>query len=868
MRNKLILIASIIALYCLETTARAIADSVPYFKDVYTLRAVESDKYASLAMDGEDRLWLAAVSTLDKKDRIIVRRFLVDEWSKPVILSTGEGMETAPSLMADASGNLLLVWHARRDGVWSLYERRLGDNMKWRAERRIGSSQSNELYPRLCLDNEGRIWLVSEKISGSEMSVNLRILEEKNGQDLWSDPVAVYLEGQDRRPVLAAKQGGGVWIAWDSTRTGNYDIFLSSAYEKRTESGAAIELGALEQVTAHATFDDTPSLVADPNTGDLWVAWNSMRAHSGDIVRTDQHLGDAFVRCYRDGRWLTPPGVVSTALPGQASFGAVNKSPHAAVPPEWHWKQTQSYPRVIIDGRQRLWVIWRTDATGAHNFDLFARVYDLDGSTWSEELNLTKPFQGKDQWPAFVLDRKNDLWMAWEGQAKPIDPNSSLGRGDVDVFNTKDLPNNIFVGVLALPESAEKKLSVNWKYAPLGTAPMDIFNPEIAREPMVPGPPPGATRTSDGRYGIYFGDPHSHSVLSDAKIGWPDQILTVGRDKYGLDFAVVTDHSEMGRLQTGQYGELQLLAREFTEAGKFISFTGFEWTDGTQKYGHRVVLYKQDDAPHYGTNEPGADTIEELFDHAREHDGLMSTHHPGQAQWGRWNPDNHDPRVEPNFEIASWHGRFEYYSNPWQGRRQVPGHQYQDALRRGYRVGAMAASDTHHLIPGQGGLTAVLAESLEREPVFEAVRNRRIYATTGEKIVLEFSINGQPMGSELAATNHLQLNVRVVGTDAIDRIEIVKDMVNTFAAVRVEQNPDNSEGAFVLYDAGKPAGGELLPWADTSRLNFEMEDEITDTEIHSYYVRVTQDNTEQAWSSPIWVTAQSTMPPQSRKLGK
>ncbi len=864
MRISKVLTPLLITICGMGITASASAESNPYLKNVHTLRAVESDKYASLALDGEGRRWLAAVSALDKKDRIIVRSYLGNEWSEPEIMSAGEGVESGPALIADSSGNLLLVWHGRRDGVWSLYERRLGKNLKWGSEKRIGSSPGNELHPQLCLDDEGRVWLASENISGSKMSINLRVWQDNGGKNSWSDPVIVYPDGQDRRPVLAPKPGGGVWLAWDSNRTGNYDIFLSSANWQTKEMGGSIEVGALEQVTADAAFDDTPSLATDPNTGDLWVAWNSMRAHSGDLVRTDRHLGDAFVRCYRDGLWLTPPGVVSAALPGQASFGAVNKSPHAAVPPKWHWKQTQSYPRVFIDGPQRrLWVVWRTDATGAHNFDLFARVYDLNVSAWYGELNLTKPYLGKDQWPSFVLDRENDLWMAWEGQAKPIDPNSSLGRGDVDIFNTKDLPNNIFVGRLELP----KTMAEDWIFAPLMTVPEEVFNSESAKEPAIPGPPPGTIRTADGLYGIYFGDPHSHSVLSDAKIGWPDQILTLGRDKYGLDFAVVTDHSEMGRLQNGQYSELQLLAREFTDPGKFISFTGFEWTDGTQKYGHRVVLYKQDVAPHYGTNEKAADTIEKLYDHAREHDGLMSTHHPGQAQWGRWNTDNHDPQVEPNFEITSWHGRFEYYSNPWQGRRQVPGHQYQDALSKGYRLGAMGASDTHHLIPGQGGLTAVLAESLDRESVFEAVRSRRIYATTGDKIIIEFTINGQPMGSEIAGVSHLNLKVEAKGTDAIDRIEIVKDLVDTYAAVRVSQNPDSAEGTFVLYDAGQPAGGELLPSEDTRQLSFEMEDEISDAEIHSYYLRVTQDNTEQAWSSPIWVTTQPKMPPQVRKLG-
>ena len=216
--------------------------------------------------------------------------------------------------------------------------------------------------------------------------------------------------------------------------------------------------------------------------------------------------------------------------------------------------------------------------------------------------------------------------------------------------------------------------------------------------------------------------------------------------------------------------------------------------------------------------------------------------------------------MEPNFEICSWHGRFEFYGNPWEGRRQVPGHQYQDQLRRGRKVGVMGASDTHHLQPGEGGLTAVLAESLDRGPVFEAVRRRRIYATTGDKIVLEFTANGRPMGEEIEATGAVELKVRVEGTAAVDRVEIVKDLVDTFAAVRIEQNPAGPDGVFMLYDPATPEGGERLARDDMSRLRFTMRDRGTPGREHTYYVRVTQANGQQAWSSPIWVKFKAPTP--------
>src|SRR6185503_18061001 len=166
----------------------------------------------------------------------------------------------------------------------------------------------------------------------------------------------------------------------------------------------------------------------------------------------------------------------------------------------------------------------------------------------------------------------------------------------------------------------------------------------------------------------------------------------------------------------------------------------------------------------------------------------------------------------------------EYYGNPHEGRRQVPGHQWHDALRRGRHVGAMAASDTHHLTPGEGGITAVLAEKLDRESIFDAIRSRRNYATTGPRIVLEFTAAGAPMGSRITHSGPLEMRVRVEGTAAIDRVEIVRNLIDTFAAVRIEQNPTGPDGVYILYDPADAQGTNRIPSTDTSKLTFTVRD--------------------------------------------
>lgn len=801
---------------------------------VETVPAARSDKYPSLAFDASGRLWLARVVMGPEEDAVVVRSRGDAGWSPDATLAAG--IEGAPRLLADGR-TLWLFWHGRRGGNWDVYARR-HDGRRWGPEEQLTASPAAEWHPVVARDTRGRVWLACETVADGGFAIEVRVREYGR----WSAPVRLGGgNGIDRRPALAPAREGGVWLAWDSTRTGNPDVFLA----RLDARGGAPIAASEEPVTAHASIDDSPSLATDPADGTVWVGWNSMRGHARDPLRTDRHSGDAFVRGRRDGRWLAPPSPHAGAEAGQVSFGAVVKTPRDAVDPYWHWKQTQNYPVVALDGRRRLWVVWRTDATGAHNFDLWARVYD--GAGWSDERHLTTPYGGRDEWPALAPSPAGDLWLAWEGQPDPAGSGgAALGRGDVDVFNTLAAPNAVFVGRLEAPAGPAAP-------APLADVAADILRPEEQPLPRLPGPPAGGVATDDGRYRIYFGDPHSHSILSDAKTGHPDQLLHLARDHFGLDYAVVSDHSEMGRLQHGEYAEIRAIARAFTRPGRFLSFSGFEWTAGS-RYGHRVVLFKQDETPQLAFSTPEGDTIEELYALARKHDGLMSPHHTGQATWGRWNPEHHDAEVERNFEICSWHGRFEFYGNPWEGRRQVPGHQYQDQLRRGRKVGVMGASDTHHLQPGQGGLTAVLAEALDRGPVFEAVRQRRIYATTGDRIVLEFRANGRPMGEEIEAEGPVDLSVRVEGTAAVDRVEIVKDLVDTFAAVRVEQNPAGPDGAFVLYDPAAREGGERLERDDMSKLRFAVRDRGAPGREHAYYVRVTQANGEQAWSSPIWVT--------------
>ncbi|HQQ79407.1 MAG TPA: hypothetical protein PLB01_18815, partial [Thermoanaerobaculia bacterium] len=427
----------LLAAACLAPPARAADGGLEAVETVST--PGRFDKYPSVAFDASGDLWCAFTTTDGANDRVVVRRRKDGVWSDEERLDAGEGLESAAMLVVDGKKRLRAFWHGKRKGEWAVYSRtRTGG--AWGPEKRISSKGSDALHPVVTLDSSRRLWVAWEEFKRGGFAVSL-VAENGSG---WSAPVRVFTSGTDRRPALAAPPDGGVWLAWDSTHTGNYDVFLARA---RASGSRAPSLGAPIAVTSDAAIDDSPSLACTKD-GALWIAWNSMRGRSTDEFRADRHSGDAFVRVYRDGAFFAPPGTAPAALPGQVSFGSVDKSLRDVEEPYWHWKQTQNYPSVFLDGAGRAWIVWRTDATGAHNFDLWARVHD--GRRWSPELHLTTFSPGRDEFPSAALAPDGSLAFAWEAQTLPK-AGEALTGGDVDAYNTHSSPNVVLAGRLAAP---------------------------------------------------------------------------------------------------------------------------------------------------------------------------------------------------------------------------------------------------------------------------------------------------------------------------------------------------------------------------------------------------------------------------------
>jgi hypothetical protein len=193
-----------------------------------------------------------------------------------------------------------------------------------------------------------------------------------------------------------------------------------------------------------------------------------------------------------------------------------------------------------------------------------------------------------------------------------------------------------------------------------------------------------------------------------------------------------------------------------------------------------------------------------------------------------------------------------------------PDNSVQSALNQGHRLGIIASSDSHDGHPGysdwlrirrgyHGGLVAVCARELTREAIFEALWNRHCYGTTGERIILDFSINGHSMGEEIRGNEHLRarrISVRVSGTAPIERIDVVRNGLEAYSYAG-----ESSESVLISTRKGNQNYYEEFNWVDEEEFdNVCLVPKDSEPFIY-YYIRVTQANDEMAWSSPIWVLA-------------
>ncbi len=238
----------------------------------------------------------------------------------------------------------------------------------------------------------------------------------------------------------------------------------------------------------------------------------------------------------------------------------------------------------------------------------------------------------------------------------------------------------------------------------------------------------------------FWGDTHGQSNETLGTNSARDYFI-FGRDKAFLD--VMSHQGNDFQITQAFWRELNDLTASFDEPGRFVCIPGYEWSANTAVGGDRNVHFRHEgETIHRSSHAQIADAtdiIDEpsdahhanaLFEKLAGKDCIVLAHVGGRYADIR---QAHDGRLETAVEVHSAWGTFEWI--------------LRDAFEKNYRVGVVCNSDGHKGRPGAdfpgasffgatGGLTCFLAPRLDRDAIFEAMRRRHHYGTTGNRMML------------------------------------------------------------------------------------------------------------------------------------
>jgi len=349
-----------------------------------------------------------------------------------------------------------------------------------------------------------------------------------------------------------------------------------------------------------------------------------------------------------------------------------------------------------------------------------------------------------------------------------------------------------------------------------------------------------------GKYKFFFGDIHAHSGEGEKScgIGTLEENYHYAKKVACLDVFGLTEHD----WQIEDWNLWLRKADDHNRNGCFVTIPSFEWTSPI--YGHRNVYYKDSQWPFFKSEDSSRgdkyQTPAQLWKCLRycKAEAITVPHHPNTGSFPvDWSYN--DPEYERLVEIYSSWGNSEYYNAPYAGQAsdRHKGFSVQDALKLGYRLGFIASSDGHDGNPGNAqwsnkqphikhllgsGLVAIIARELNRDSIFEALYNRRCYATTGARIVLDFRVNGEPMGREIVQKkkkDRCLIEAFVSGPVKLSKLEILwnNKVIYTHLCESFQEKVSLEDNNFLAND------------------------------MSYYYLRIQQMDGEMAWSSPIWI---------------
>ena len=353
----------------------------------------------------------------------------------------------------------------------------------------------------------------------------------------------------------------------------------------------------------------------------------------------------------------------------------------------------------------------------------------------------------------------------------------------------------------------------------------------------------------------YFGQLHSHTQYSDGAGSLESALEYVGKlpDSANVDFVAFTDHSNYFDSKNNPNVEAALYdmslvndsdpshswatykntvaAFNAANAGKKVAIAGFEmtWSGGPghiNTFNTPGIVSRNNTTLNNKTKDAGLQAYYKLLSQTEGIDSISQFNHPGTTfgnfiDFGYW-----DAVVDTRMymvEVGNGEGQIGaggYYPSY---------EQYIMALDKGWHVAPTNNQDNHKGRWGNANdaRDVILTDDFTEDGIYEALRARRMYATEDKNLELDYTVNGNMMGSIIDVPEKLNFEISFNDPDRTDSIAKVELVVNS------------GKVAYTWDSAADLAKGSV---------SVELAPEYT-----YYFVRVTEGDGDLAVTAPVWV---------------
>ena len=275
------------------------------------------------------------------------------------------------------------------------------------------------------------------------------------------------------------------------------------------------------------------------------------------------------------------------------------------------------------------------------------------------------------------------------------------------------------------------------------------------------------------KYNTYFGQLHTHTNLSSDAIGEVEDAFSYASKADGVDFLAITDHSNSldnhdkaninDSAGSVEFARGRAAADNITKDGKFVGIYAYEMSMPTTqtKFGHLNTFNTagfesrvNEKAYASSSKDKKLNGMNQYYQTLRTAPGSITQfNHPGTTYGDFDDFGFYDSSLDQHvtmIEVGNGQGIVGVKDNPTYGEHDYKRFYefYTRALDKGWHLAPTNGQDTHYGGWGDSNTarTVVLAEDLTRDNIYDAMRNRRVYSTEDQKLQINYTMNGRPMG--------------------------------------------------------------------------------------------------------------------------